>query len=201
MNSLSSPSDGSGVIPPARRLSASGIPGIDLVKLTIQQIDPHGAVPADGSVILCIGITEVALATGIGIHIGHDHINTIVPEVCNITHSDVFHISHSLALQISKHMVADRSRKGQSHRLPAFSADILDYDAVEAMARVNAIVALHIERAVCEKFAIPDGDASVTYDDSAVTVRARARFGLFASDIERFVAERFGVSAEVILYE
>jgi len=85
--------------------------------------------------------------------------------------------------------------------LPAFSADILDYDAVEAMARVNAIVALHIERAVCEKFAIPDGDASVVYDDSAVTVRAKARFGLFASDIERFVAERFGVSAEVILYE
>ena len=85
--------------------------------------------------------------------------------------------------------------------LPAFSADMLDYDAIEAMARVNAIVAMHMERAVCEKFDLPDGDVSVEYEDGAVTVRARAKFGLLADDIAHFTANRFGVSAEVILYE
>ena len=85
--------------------------------------------------------------------------------------------------------------------LPAMASGAFDYDAVEAVTRVNAIVALHIERAVCEKFDIPDADVSVEYEDGRVIVRAKARFGLLEVDIVRFVASRFGVEAEVLLYE
>ena len=85
--------------------------------------------------------------------------------------------------------------------LPAMAEGAFSYDSVEAMSRANAIVALHIQKAVCEKFAVADEDAAVRYEDGGITVEIRGRMGLLAEDIVRFCQLKFGITPEVTLYE
>lgn len=76
-----------------------------------------------------------------------------------------------------------------------------DYDATEALARANSIVAMHIEQSLMGKFSLREGEVDVKYDDEGIAVRAKRRVGLFASDIELYVMNSYGVEAKVELYE
>ena len=77
----------------------------------------------------------------------------------------------------------------------------LYFDSTDAMARANSVVAMHIEKALCEKFSIDDGDVEVRYEDGRTVVRARGAPWLIESDLTLYIAYNFGVEAEVEFYE
>lgn len=86
--------------------------------------------------------------------------------------------------------------------LPSLSADTSgDYDVAEALARANSIVAMHIEDSLIGKFALREDEVDVEYDGEGISVHAKRRVGLFASDIELYVMNTYGVEASVELYE
>ncbi len=86
--------------------------------------------------------------------------------------------------------------------LPTIAADASgDYDTVEALARANSIVAMHIEDSLITKFSLREGEVDVKYDGEGISVCAKRRVGLFASDIELYIMNTYGVEARVELYE
>ena len=75
------------------------------------------------------------------------------------------------------------------------------YDATEASIKANSVVAMHIERALKEKFSIPDKEISVKYNGEGVTVTVKSKPWLYEGDIIIYTANNFGVAAEVSFYE
>ncbi len=80
--------------------------------------------------------------------------------------------------------------------------DLLDgtefsYDSVDAIARTNSIIAMHIEKAVCEKFELSGDEVDVTCESGEIIVICQKRTGIFASDLSRFIELNFGITAEV----
>ncbi len=86
--------------------------------------------------------------------------------------------------------------------LPSLAAGASgDYESVEALARANSIVAMHIEDSLISKFSLRENEVDVAYDVEGISVRVKRRVGLFASDIELYVMNTYGVEAMVELYE
>ena len=83
----------------------------------------------------------------------------------------------------------------------AASAELFTYRTADAITRANSIVALRIERSLCEKFGIDDGNIEVKYDGEGINVRLAKRPGFITSDFELYIMNNFGVSAEVEFYE
>ncbi len=82
--------------------------------------------------------------------------------------------------------------------LPTFSrAEGFTYDSVDALAKANSIVALHIERALCEKFTLSDSQVDAKYDGERIVVCIVSRPWLFEDDIVLYILNNFGVEAEV----
>ena len=75
------------------------------------------------------------------------------------------------------------------------------YGEVEALARANSIVAMHIEKALSEKFSLPDGEADAVYENGEITVKLKKKVGLFESDVELYIMNRFGIEAMVSFYD
>ncbi len=75
------------------------------------------------------------------------------------------------------------------------------YEYTDAYTRANSIVALRIERSLCEKFSIDEENIDVKYDGSGINVRLLWRIGLFEDDIVLYIKNNFGVEAEVSFYE
>ena len=71
---------------------------------------------------------------------------------------------------------------------------------VSTAAQANAIVGMHIEKAVCDKFSLEPDEIDVTYDGT-LHVRIKKHFGIFSEDIEAYILNSFGVMAEVVLCE
>ena len=71
----------------------------------------------------------------------------------------------------------------------------------EVMTMANGIVARRIGAAVSEKFSVAREQVTCEYKEDGVTVRMPARIGIIKEDVKVFIANRFGVVAEVILYE
>ncbi len=87
-------------------------------------------------------------------------------------------------------------------RLPSLAyAGEFSYDSVDALARANSIVAMHIEKALCEKFSIGEGEIEAKYDGERIVVRARKRPWLYEGDIVLYILNNFGVESEVGFYE
>ena len=80
-----------------------------------------------------------------------------------------------------------------------FTAD--DFAAVDALGRVNSIVAMHIEQALCEKFSMQAGEVSVRAAGERIEVEAKWKLGLVAEDWRSFIARQYGVEAEVKFHE
>ncbi len=76
-----------------------------------------------------------------------------------------------------------------------------DFAAVDALGRVNSIVAMHIEKALCEKFSMRAGEVSVRSAGEGIAVEAKWKLGLVAEDWRSFIAKQYGVEAEVRFYE
>lgn len=77
----------------------------------------------------------------------------------------------------------------------------IGYDSVDAVARVNSLTALHISRAVCEKFSLDESEVSASVSDGVARIELKRHFGIFERDICEYVAANFGVAAEVVFYE
>ena len=87
-------------------------------------------------------------------------------------------------------------------KLPSLAySDQFSYDSVDALARANSIVAMHIERALLEKFSVGEGELEAKYDGERIVVKARKRPWLYESDIRLYIANNFGVESEVSFYE
>ena len=85
--------------------------------------------------------------------------------------------------------------------LPSITAKTsAEYDAAEAFVRANSIVAMHIEKSLIEKFSLRDGEVDVEYGSDGIGVSAKRRVGVFASDIELYIMNTYGVEAKVELY-
>lgn len=81
--------------------------------------------------------------------------------------------------------------------------DEFDYSSVEAAARVNSLIALHIADAVAERFDI-DADlisAELSSELEMIRLSVPKGFGIFASDIEDYISSSYDIKAEVTLYE
>lgn len=86
--------------------------------------------------------------------------------------------------------------------LPTLAAKTsAEYDAAEAFARANSIVAMHIEKSLIEKFSLRNDEVDVTYSADGISVSAKRRVGVFASDIQLYIINTYGVEAKVELYE
>ncbi len=83
------------------------------------------------------------------------------------------------------------------------SSGEVDYSSVEAMARVNSLIALHIAESVAEKFGLEVDriSAELSEDYELIRINVPKGFGIFASDIRDHIALEFGIEAEVTLYE
>ncbi|MBQ8551559.1 MAG: stage III sporulation protein AF [Clostridia bacterium] len=81
------------------------------------------------------------------------------------------------------------------------AAEGFSYDSVDALSRANSIVALHIEKALCEKFSVADADIEAKFDGERIIVRTVHVPWLFEEDIILYIANNFGVEAEVSFYE
>ena len=77
----------------------------------------------------------------------------------------------------------------------------LQWDTAEVFAKANSIVARRIGTAVSEKFSVAKELVSCEYNDTGVIIRLPKRIGIVKDDVRLFVANRFGVLAEVELYE
>lgn len=75
------------------------------------------------------------------------------------------------------------------------------YVAEDVTASANSIVALHIERALCEKFSLSDGDVDARYNGDCIVVHVTSKPWLFKDDISYYILNNFGVEAEVCLDE
>lgn len=75
-----------------------------------------------------------------------------------------------------------------------------EYDATEAFVRANSIVAMHIEKSLIEKFSLYDNEVDVEYSIDGISVSAKRRIGVLASDIELYILNTYGVEAKVELY-
>lgn len=85
--------------------------------------------------------------------------------------------------------------------LPSLAAkSSAEYDAVEAFTRANSIVAMHIEKSLVEKFSLRDDEVDVEYSADGISVSSKRRVGVFASDIELYIMNTYGVEAKVELY-
>lgn len=92
--------------------------------------------------------------------------------------------------------------RGVIEAVPTIAAESeVYYGEVEALARANSIVAMHIEKAVAEKFSLSRGEVDAVYENGKITVGVKHRVGLFESDVELYILNSFGVEAEVTLYE
>lgn len=76
-----------------------------------------------------------------------------------------------------------------------------DYESVEALARANSIVAMHIEDSLILKFGLRDNEVEVRYENDEICVSAKRRVGIFESDITLYILNTYGVEANVELYE
>ena len=86
--------------------------------------------------------------------------------------------------------------------LPSIGASTTgDYSSTEALARANSIVAMHIEDSLIAKFGLYDGEVDAKYDGERIIIRLKRRIGIFASDIELYVMNTYGVEASVEIYE
>lgn len=83
------------------------------------------------------------------------------------------------------------------------ASGIFDYSSVEAMSRVNSIIALHVRDAVADKFGLEkDGiSAEISPEYDYITLTLKKRFGIFASDLRDYVKANFGLETEVIFDE
>ena len=75
-----------------------------------------------------------------------------------------------------------------------------DYDSVQAYTKANSIVALRIEKSLCDKFSLDGELVDVVYDGDKITVSAKRRLGLVESDFISYIESNFGVLAEVSFY-
>lgn len=86
--------------------------------------------------------------------------------------------------------------------LPSLAADTSgDYGAVEALARANSIVAMHIEESLILKFGLREGEVDVKYDGEGISVNMKKRIGVFESDVVLYISNAYGVDARVETYE
>ena len=85
--------------------------------------------------------------------------------------------------------------------IPSISAAASgEYDAAQAFARANSIVAMHIENSIIEKFSLGDDEVDVSYSTDGISVSVKRRIGIFASDIELYIVNTYGIKAKVELY-
>ena len=92
--------------------------------------------------------------------------------------------------------------RGIIGKIPSAAAGYnFSYDSVEAFVSANSVVAMHIERALAEKFSLEAGTVSVKYDGEKMIVRAKKRLGFVESDFEAYISGNFGVLSEVEFYE
>lgn len=80
------------------------------------------------------------------------------------------------------------------------SSEFVDYDSVQAYTKANSIVALRIEKSLCDKFSLDGELVDVVYDGDKITVSAKRRLGLVESDFVSYIENNFGVMAEVSFY-
>ena len=86
--------------------------------------------------------------------------------------------------------------------IPALASGVeFSYDSIEAFSHANSVVAMHIEAALCDKFSLEDENISVKYNGEIISVEAKKRIGLIESDFKAYIANNFGVEAEVSFYE
>lgn len=91
--------------------------------------------------------------------------------------------------------------KGIVGAIPSLTANVYSYDSVQVLSRANGIVAMHIEKALCGKFALDDSEVECGYNGEIITVRVKKHFGLLPEDIESYILNRFGVASEVTSFE
>ena len=80
---------------------------------------------------------------------------------------------------------------------------IFDYSSVEAMSRVNSIIALHVRDAVAERFGLDKNEisAEISEEYDSIKLTMKRRFGIIASDLHDYISAKFGLEAEVSFYE
>ena len=59
----------------------------------------------------------------------------------------------------------------------------------------------YIHKTVCEKFTLAAADVYCCFTGDTVNIRIRKKPGIVSDDVKLFVEERYGVNAEVVLYE
>ena len=76
-----------------------------------------------------------------------------------------------------------------------------DYSSVEAMSRVNSLIALHVRDAVAQKFGIDCDEISAELSNEQITLTLKRHFGVMKSDLIDYIAANFGLECEVVYYE
>ena len=76
-----------------------------------------------------------------------------------------------------------------------------DYSSVEAMGRVNSLIALHIRDAVAGRFGLDKDGMSAELCDGSVKLTLERPFWLIKSDISDYIEANFGIGCEVIFIE
>ena len=92
--------------------------------------------------------------------------------------------------------------RGAIEAIPTIAAasDVY-YGEVEALARANSIVAMHIEKALWEKFSLSENEVDAVYENGKIAVSIKKKVGLFESDIALYVKNSFGVETQVSFYD
>ena len=76
-----------------------------------------------------------------------------------------------------------------------------DYSSVEAVSRVNSIIALHIRDAVADRFGLDRDGISAELCGDKITLTLGRRIFLFESDICDYIRSNYGLECEVIFIE
>ncbi len=81
------------------------------------------------------------------------------------------------------------------------TASDLDYSSVEALSRVNSLIAMHIRDSIADKFSINRDEISVEIYESCGFIELKKHFGLIRSDIVDFVKTNYAIECEVVYIE
>ena len=92
--------------------------------------------------------------------------------------------------------------RGVLNAIPTIAAasDVY-YGEVDALARANSIVAMHIEKALSEKFSLSENEVDAVYEGGEISVSVKKKVGLFESDVELYIKNSFGIEARVSFYD
>ena len=86
--------------------------------------------------------------------------------------------------------------------LPGTVADISEkYESVGGAPPGSSMNVSYIGNSICEKFSLTNGEVYCSLYGNTISIRIKKKPGIVADDIKIFVEERYGLSAEVVLYE